>query len=544
LSGIATVPIRADAPLSAAPALTVGPFSRSTIVRTLLGAVLVGIVAAIPLPWMLAVFGGVGLLIAMLIAPIVGLYAVLVAVGFSPTFGLEDAAFSISAFEPLISLVFLFWLLQGITRHQIRLPREGLFGALILLLTLLFLAGSGATSFPLAFKETLKWILLILAYIYTRSTVRDDRAARGVLIALFLTGAAEALLGAVQFFGTIGPGAFGVGNFIRAYGMFGQPNPYAGYLGTILPIAIAMTLIPQPGRFRVIAAVCSGLIAMGIILSLSRGAWVGVAISLGVMAMAWSPRARKLVIPMAGLSTLLVALAVFGLLPTSLATRITSVTDNFGVFDVRSVPLTSENFAVVERMAHWQAGWYMFEDYPFLGVGPGNYPAVYEEYYIPPWREPLGHAHNYYLNMAAEVGVPGLLALLLVLGLAFRALVRRIRAADQILNDVSPAGTASMNRASVNRASPAPTVGGLARPDRPPSPLQGSGDGGESLKAGSGPIALDPPFSPLFARALALGLLGSLAMFSIHNLFDNLLVHGVGIQVGVLLGLIGGVSDR
>ena len=60
----------------------------------------------------------------------------------------------------------------------------------------------------------------------------------------------------------------------------------------------------------------------------------------------------------------------------------------------------------------------------------------------------------------------------------------------------------------------------------------------------AGRLVLDPPFSPVFARALALGLLGSLAMFSIHNMFDNLLVHGVGIQVGVLLGLIGGVLDR
>jgi O-antigen ligase len=301
----------------------------------------------------------------------------------------------------------------------------------------------------------------------------------------------------------IGPPAFAIGPFMRAYGMFGQPNPFAGYLGTILPLALAMSLIPQPGRFRTVSAICFGLIAMGIVLSLSRGAWVGVAISLGVMAMAWSPRARKLVIPLAALGILLVGLAMLGLLPASLSTRITSVTDNFGVFDVRSVQLSSENFAVVERMAHWQAGWYMFQDYPFLGVGPGNYPAVYEEYYIPPWREPLGHAHNYYLNMAAEAGVPGLLALLLVLGLAFRALGRRIRAADQLLGD--------------------PT---------------------EGLDTSEGPIVLDPPFSPLFARALALGLLGSLAMFSIHNLFDNLLVHGVGIQVGVLLGLIGGVSNR
>ena len=53
-------------------------------------------------------------------------------------------------------------------------------------------------------------------------------------------------------------------------------------------------------------------------------------------------------------------------------------------------------------------------------------------------------------------------------------------------------------------------------------------------------MLLDPPLTPAFARVLAIGLLGSLIMFSVHNLFDNLLVHGVGIQLGVLLGLIGG----
>jgi O-antigen ligase len=339
-----------------------------------------------------------------------------------------------------------------------------------------------------------------------------------VLTVLFLTGSAEALLGAVQFFATIGPGNFGVGDFIRAYGMFGQPNPYAGYLGTILPVALAMTLIPHPGRFRLIAVVSTMLIGMGIVLSLSRGAWLGLAISLGVIALAWGPRARKLVVPLAAGGVLLIVLSSVDLLPPSIAARINSATENFGVFDVRSVQLTSDNFAIVERMAHWQAGWYMFLDYPFLGVGPGNYPAAYEDYYIPPWREPLGHAHNYYLNMAAEAGVPGLLALLLVLGLTFRALLRRIRAADEILAREGSAVSAAKGPAA-----------GSGR-------VLGPGE--------AGPIALDPPFSPMFARALALGLLGSLAMFSIHNMFDNLLVHGVGIQVGVLLGLIGGVSNR
>jgi O-antigen ligase len=234
---------------------------------------------------------------------------------------------------------------------------------------------------------------------------------------------------------------------------------------------------------------------LGIFLSLSRGAWLGLAISLGIMALAWSARARKLVVPLVAGIILIFALAMLGLLPVSVASRITSATENFGIFDVRDVPPTADNFAVVERMAHWQVGWYIVRDYPFLGVGPGNYPAVYDQYYIPPWREPLGHAHNYYLNMAAEAGVPGMLALLLMLGMAFRGLKRRIQA-------TSP----------------------------------------EALARGA--LVLEPAYSPAFARALALGLLGSLAVFCIHNLFDNLLVHGVGIQIGVLLGLIGGVSDR
>lgn len=487
--------LRRGHPLSAAPPVNEGFLSRSGVVKVLLGATVVGVVGAIPLPWMLAVYGGIGLLVIMMISPVIGLYAVLASIPFSPTFGLEDAAFSVSIFEPLLLLVLLFWLLQGLTHKRIELPREGLFGAMLLLLTILFLAGGFATSLPLAFKETLKWVLLVAAYCYTRVAVKDEQAARAILAALFITGAAQAFMGMVQFVVPIGPPGFAVGPFMRAHGMFGQPNPFAGYLGTIFPLALAMLLIRHPGRFRLIAGFGLGMIGVGILLSLSRGAWLGLAISLGVMMLVWSEQARKLVAPLVGVLALIIVMAMVGLLPPAISARITSVTDNFGIFDVRDVPPTSENFAVVERMAHWQAGWYILRDYPFLGVGPGNYPTVYERYYIPPWREALGHAHNYYLNMAAEAGIPGMLALLLVLGMAFRGIARRLRA-------TSPAA--------------------LAR----------------------GACRLDPAYSPAFARALALGLLGSLAVFCIHNLFDNLLVHGVGIQIGVLLGLIGNLTDR
>ena len=494
--------------MSAGPATSTPGSGSARLPRTEAGTIalaagLAGLVGGLPLELMLPAAAGLALLVGMLVAPVIGLYGLVVAIPFSPTFGLGDADFSISAFEPLAVVLLLVWLARGVARREIELPASGLFGGLFCLLCSLLIAAGGATSLPLAIKETLKWVLLTLAYLFTAVHVREPSQIRPLLAALFLTGAAQALVGVVQFLAGWGPPTFAVGGFMRAHGMFGQPNPFAGYLGTIFPLALAMAAIPQPGRFRAIALFGVGWTGLGIILSLSRGAWLGLLVALAVMALAWSPRTRRLVVPTVLAMLLVVLLGVLGALPAALATRVTSVTSNFGIFDARGVQPTSENFAVVERMAHWQAGWEMFLDHPLRGVGPGNYPAVYDRYSLPGWREALGHAHNYYLNMAAEAGLLGLLALLLVLGLAFRALLRSL------------SGQRSVAR---GQSVGSPRVPSLTIDHRP----------------------LTTPFG----RALAVGLLGSLTVFCTHNMFDNLLVHGVGIQVGMLLGLIGGTCRR
>jgi len=70
--------------------------------------------------------------------------------------------------------------------------------------------------------------------------------------------------------------------------------------------------------------------------------------------------------------------------------------------------LVVENYAVVERLAHWQAALNMARANPWLGVGLGNYEAAYPQYRLINWGFPLGHAHNYYLNILAEAGIIGL----------------------------------------------------------------------------------------------------------------------------------------
>jgi putative inorganic carbon (HCO3(-)) transporter len=96
--------------------------------------------------------------------------------------------------------------------------------------------------------------------------------------------------------------------------------------------------------------------------------------------------------------------------------------------DVRGVPINDANYALIERQAHWQVALNMLTEHPWTGVGFSNYQPVYEQYRLLNWPMPLGHAHNIYLNVAAETGVIGLgLYLLLwmsIFGLTFLTIRR------------------------------------------------------------------------------------------------------------------------
>jgi O-antigen ligase len=61
----------------------------------------------------------------------------------------------------------------------------------------------------------------------------------------------------------------------------------------------------------------------------------------------------------------------------------------------------------------------MFLAHPLLGVGAGNYNAAYPRYALPDWPDALGHAHNYYINAAAETGALGCAAFLALTSATF-----------------------------------------------------------------------------------------------------------------------------
>jgi O-antigen ligase len=96
-------------------------------------------------------------------------------------------------------------------------------------------------------------------------------------------------------------------------------------------------------------------------------------------------------------------------LPTTVIQRFADVLPTIRIPDIATVEVTDTNFAAIERLAHWGAALAMWRDHLWLGVGFGNYAAVY-----PPMLSSVGsttgHAHNYYLNVGAETGLLGLVA--------------------------------------------------------------------------------------------------------------------------------------
>lgn len=294
--------------------------------------------------------------------------------------------------------------------------------------------------------EVFRWTTALVAFVLAVhfQSENPQRRVMAFVVIIALAGAFEALVGTVLGLVGFGPESFAVaGSISRAYGSFGRPNSFAGYLEMSVFPALWLGIYQAGvawGRLRdyrqvrlrgfaasrgdrealarsvallVILGGSTAVMMLGILISFSRGAWLGVAAGLAVSGLLALRRQIVVALALAPAAVLLAAVALATVAPATLTDRLTSIADEARPFDAASVPITPDNYAVVERMAHWQAGWHMFEDHPLTGVGVGNFNARYPDYFVrSEFRFSQGHAHNYYIHALAETGIVGLVVYL------------------------------------------------------------------------------------------------------------------------------------
>jgi O-antigen ligase/Flp pilus assembly protein TadD len=215
----------------------------------------------------------------------------------------------------------------------------------------------------------------------------------------------------------------------RAGAFLGNPNFLGGHLSLLLPLSLALALdrrrqAQSPGRWLG-AWVLVAMLGLGLLLTQTRGAWIGAA--LGMACVLWlaskakSDLLRRNRKPLAILTAAAV-LGLGGLLAATpgLGSRLSSITKD------PEAELSGRLFLMRKAVQ-------LTALKPWWGVGPGNiriqFPRVqalgWDPHARPPQAYVVGeHAHNDFLQMAAEAGVPAALLwaalMLLVLGRLLR----------------------------------------------------------------------------------------------------------------------------
>lgn len=205
----------------------------------------------------------------------------------------------------------------------------------------------------------------------------------------------------------------------RSFSTYGNPDLLGGFLVLALPVAAAMALSETSRMWRTIYWLATFMLSAVMITAFTRGAWIGGFVAVCILAFAvWRARIRPHAIDLGFLG--LSVLAVVGIIVRSL--RSPDPVLNFWTRLV-SIFQFGEGSAAT-RFEIWKAALKAIEMRPVFGFGADTFRLVFPFTKTAPYVAMAGYlsvadnVHNYPLQLAAGIGIPGFLLLYGLMGYA------------------------------------------------------------------------------------------------------------------------------
>lgn len=282
-------------------------------------------------------------------------------------------------------------------------------GLLILSLVLIYLLAS-VTSFARA-KSLQIWAVyfaFMMFYFVIINTVKTKKQFFNLLTVFALSGFCVCLYGILQYvFGwNINQAWIDEEMFedikMRIYSTLENPNVLGEYILLVLPVTISLMWTRKGALAKIVYAALSVVMFGALILTFSRGCWVGIMFSAAVFI---TFAAGKLW----GLA--LIALPVIPMvLPKSIINRFTSIGN-------------MKDSSTSYRVYIWMGTLLMLKDFWLSGIGPGTeaFTQVYPFYSYNAIVAP--HSHNMFLQIIVESGAAGIFTFLLMIFILMKNMV-------------------------------------------------------------------------------------------------------------------------
>jgi O-antigen ligase len=251
---------------------------------------------------------------------------------------------------------------------------------------------TGLLSIPLAINQQEAWaefsgtfIRCIVIFIVMVNVVRTEARLKGLLFLAMAAGiwlSVDAIndyrLGLMTIEGYRAAG--------RGTGIFGNTNDMALHLVTVLPISVALFFGSKGVARKLLYGACAAVMIAAIVLSYSRGAFIGMLIAL--LFIAWklgSSRRLEIVFAVLSFAGVIVLLA-----PDKYGSRLLSI----------FIPSLDPEGSADSRRGELFRSIYVALRHPLLGIGMGNYqPEMSYKGLV---------THNSYTQVAAEMGMAAL----------------------------------------------------------------------------------------------------------------------------------------
>lgn len=334
---------------------------------------------------LLVPFGLFGMLL-VLEYPVTGVYA---AVFLAPLISFSSMPLAGICIWTMLSLI-----IKSITDEGFKWKREGVGAALILFLAVLLVSCIFSFSMQSSLKVWMMYFVFISFYFAIINTIKTRDQLYGLLRLFVISGAFVALYGVMQYvFGWTTTNAWideemFEDDTMRVFSTLANPNVLGEYLLLVIPVSAVFFLKDKPRTLsKWIYLGITGLLFVCLILTQSRGCWLGFVVSVILFITFYEGRWWALV-------PLILCMLPF-VIPQTVVDRLSSIGD-------------MNDSSTSYRVYIWMGAMGILRHYVAggIGMGEGAFNEVYPFFSYNAIIAP--HSHNTFLQLLVEGGIPAL----------------------------------------------------------------------------------------------------------------------------------------